>query len=141
MWDTVGLFVVGTLLGCSDIVRELLSHPAISHAPYRAADVFAIIHKMPQDSALGAMRMYVWRDRNTHEPWLKMGAVTPGQRQAAFEKYVHTWPETLDKLRRPENWCVEGALFAVLFGHDDGRVCDEKWYSIELVDHARSVGV
>lgn len=85
--------------------------------------------------------MQVWRDRNTHEPWLKLGAAAPGRRQAAFEKYVRNWPATSEKMRRPGQWCVEAALFAVLFGVDDSAVRDQKWYPSDLVDYAKELGV
>ena len=141
VWDTVNLLISATLLGREDIARDILAHPAISHAPYRAVDVLALIHGVPQASGLEDMRMDVWKDRDTHEPWLKLFATAPGRRQAALETFVRNWPATLEKTRRPEQWCVEAALFAVVFDLDDSTVRDEKWYPADLADYARDLGV
>lgn len=142
VWFTVDLLMAATLLGQKDIVRDVLTHPAISHAPYRAIDVLALIHGVPQASAIDEMRDEAWSDWIVHKPWLKVGATAPGRRQAAFEKLVREWQDKQGGMHSMMGqWCIDAALLAVVFGIDDSAVRDVWSYPDELVDLARDIGV
>ena len=142
MKDLVHLLFAATLLGREDIARDLLSHPAVSHVTYRPLDILAQVYDVPQASGLEDMRHDVWREAlTTSDKWVKLAGATKGRRQAAFEKLVREGdhPDARGGLVR--RWCLDAAVFAVLFALDDGPVRDLAHYPHDLVDHAREIGV
>ncbi|MCW4457355.1 hypothetical protein [Microbacterium sp. MPKO10] len=142
VWHTVNLIMVATLLGKMDIVRDVLRHPAISHAPYRAVDVLALVNDVPQVNGIDDLRADGWQDWVVHERWLKVTGATPGRRQAAFEKFVREWQEKEGNKRVGQvKWCITGAYLAVALGLDDSAVRDLETYPSELADFARASGV
>lgn len=137
------LALLATMVGRADIARSVLAHPAMSHTTYRPLDVLALIHEVPQASDLEADRFPIWEDKLEDSLWLKVAKLSPGRRQAAFEKLVHTWRSSLAKKKRLSGtpWAWGAALLAVLFDLDDGAVREVPVYPADLVDMARGRGV